>query len=34
MQKSFTDSAVQAASGLSKEENEALIENCSGAHFV
>lgn len=28
MQKSLTDTAVQAASGLSKEENEALLENC------
>ncbi|CAK9108681.1 unnamed protein product [Durusdinium trenchii] len=28
MQKSLTDSAVQAASGLSKEENEAMLENC------
>lgn len=28
LQKSLTDTAVQAASGLSKEENEALLENC------
>ncbi|CAJ1350560.1 unnamed protein product [Effrenium voratum] len=28
LQQSFTDSAVQAASGLTKEENEALMENC------
>jgi len=34
MQKSLTDSAVQAASGLTKEENEALMENCKSGKMT